>query len=61
MKQHASKVRAHDDRLDAIREELVRRIRPVCMEMSDDLFFELIESMAAIQLKYELEEPRVAR
>ena len=60
MKHRPNKVRAQGERLDAIREELVRRIRPVCAEMPDELFFELIERMAAIQLKYELEEPRVA-
>jgi hypothetical protein len=60
MKHRSNKVRAQGERLDAIREELVRRIRPVCADMPDELFFELIERMAAIQLKYELEEPRVA-
>lgn len=60
MKHRPNKVRAQGERLDAIREELVRRIRPVCTDMPDELFFELIERMAAIQLKYELEEPRVA-
>jgi hypothetical protein len=60
MKHRPNKVRAQGERLDAIREELVRRIRPVCAGMPDELFFELIERMAAIQLKYELEEPRVA-
>lgn len=60
MKHRHGKVRAQDDRLNAIREELVRRIRPVCADMPDGLFFELIDSMAAIQLKYELKEPRVA-
>jgi hypothetical protein len=30
------------------------RIRPVCRDMAHDLFLEMVESMAAIQLKYEL-------
>jgi hypothetical protein len=46
--------RARAERLDIIRGELVERIRPVCGRMPQDLFLELVESMAAIQLKYEL-------
>jgi hypothetical protein len=46
--------RARSERLGSIRTELFQRIRPVCREMPQDLFLELIESMAAIQLKYEL-------
>jgi hypothetical protein len=46
--------RARIDRLGSIRAELLQRIRPVCREMPQDLFLELVESMAAIQLKYEL-------
>jgi hypothetical protein len=42
------------ERLGSIRSELMRRIRPVCREMPQDLFLELVESMAGIQLKYEL-------
>jgi hypothetical protein len=38
----------------------MRRIRPICSDMPDELFLELIERMAAVQLKYELTEPRVA-
>lgn len=60
MKHRHDKAQAHDDRLDTIRKDLILRIRPICMEMPDELFFELIESMAAVQLKYELTEPRVA-
>ena len=56
MKQHDVGARAHEVRLQVIRAELVRRIRPVCADMPDDLFLELIESMAALQLKYELKE-----
>lgn len=54
------KMRAQDRRLDAIRQELIRRIRPVCPDMADEFFLDLIESMAAIQLKYELDGSRVA-
>jgi hypothetical protein len=46
--------RARSERLGVIRRELLERIRPVCSRMPQDLFLELIESMAAIQLKYEL-------
>lgn len=46
--------RARARRLRIIREELLQRIRPVCTRMPHDLFLELVESMAAIQLKYEL-------
>jgi hypothetical protein len=46
--------RACSERLGIIRRDLLRRIRPVCSRMPQDLFLELIESMAAIQLKYEL-------
>ncbi|HEY2066767.1 MAG TPA: hypothetical protein VGG84_12460 [Gemmatimonadaceae bacterium] len=60
MKHRPNKVRAQGERLHAIRQDLIRRIRPICADMPDDLFFELIERMAAVQLKYELEEPRVA-
>jgi hypothetical protein len=46
--------RARADRLSIIRGELLERIRPVCSRMPQDLFLELVESMAALQLKYEL-------
>ena len=46
--------RARIERLGSIRAELFQRIRPVCRDMPQDLFIELVESMAAIQLKYEL-------
>jgi len=46
--------RARAERLETIRDELLVRIRPVCSRMPQDLFLELVESMAAIQLKYEL-------
>ena len=53
--------RACSERLSAIRAELVRRIRPVCSGMPQDLFLEMVESMASIQLKYELRSPVVSR
>jgi hypothetical protein len=43
-----------DQRLALITAELRDRIRPVCPEMVDELFFEMIDGMAAVQLKYEL-------
>ena len=46
--------RARTERLGHIRAELLVRIRPVCRDMAHDLFLEMVESMAAIQLKYEL-------
>jgi hypothetical protein len=46
--------RARAERLSIIRGELLERIRPVCSRMPRDLFLELVENMAAIQLKYEL-------
>ncbi|MEP6732287.1 MAG: hypothetical protein ABJE10_16700 [bacterium] len=48
--------RARSERLEAIASELRRRIRPVCPTMPEELFFEMIERMAVIQLKYELLE-----
>ena len=46
--------RARTDRLGAIRAELLERIRPVCTHMPQDVFLDMVETMAAIQLKYEL-------
>jgi hypothetical protein len=48
--------RARDERLQDISVELRRRIRPVCPNMPEDLFHEMVDRMAAIQLKYELLE-----
>lgn len=54
--------RARDERLAHITSELRRRIRPACPTMPEELFFEMIERMAAIQLKYELiDKPNVIR
>ena len=46
--------RARGERLGAIRAELLQRIRPICHAMPAELFVEMVESMAEIQLKYEL-------
>ena len=46
--------RARAARLDVIRAELVTRVRPFCTAMPDELFLEMIDTMAEIQLKYEL-------
>lgn len=46
--------RARADRLDVIRTELIERIRPICSGMPQELFLEMIDGMASIQLKYEL-------
>ena len=46
--------RARFDRLEVIRAQLMERLRPICGEMPQELFLEMVESMAAIQLKYEL-------
>jgi len=48
--------RARAERLQTISGELRRRIRPVCADMPEELFFEMIDRMAALQLKYELLE-----
>jgi predicted protein tyrosine phosphatase len=48
--------RARTERLALIRAELLRRMRPVCLDMPDDLFMELVDTMAAVQLKYEMHE-----
>ena len=46
--------RARSERLGSIRAELLQRIRPICRDMPPELFMEMVENMAAIQLKYEL-------
>jgi hypothetical protein len=48
--------RARAERLSLIRDELLPRIRPLCLDMPNDLFLELVEAMAEVQLKYELHE-----
>ena len=45
-------------RREVITAELRDRIRPVCESIPEDLFLELIDRMAEIQLKYELIEQR---
>ena len=48
--------RARAERLAHIRNGLVRRMRDVCHDTPDDLFQELVDRMALIQLKYELHQ-----
>ncbi len=48
--------RPRDERHAAIRVELLERIREVCLGMPDELFLELIEAMAELELKYELRD-----
>jgi hypothetical protein len=48
--------RARAERLSLIRAELLPRIRPLCLDMPNDLFMELVDTMAEVQLKYELHE-----
>lgn len=53
--------RAQEERLRAVRADLLVRLRPVCSAMPNDIFLEMVESMTAIQVKYELrsgEEPK---
>lgn len=52
--------RARAERLEFIRSELVSRLRPVCTAWPDHLFDEMVESMSAIQLKFELERRSTA-
>jgi hypothetical protein len=49
--------RAHRERLSVIQGELRHRLRPVCLTMPDEMFIEMIDSMASMQLKYELQLP----
>ncbi len=48
--------RAREERYGAIRAEIVARLRPVCSDMPDDVFLEMVENMTAIRLKYELQD-----
>ncbi|MEO8619538.1 MAG: hypothetical protein ABI625_00655 [bacterium] len=50
--------RARDQRLELISASLRKRIRPACADMPEELFFEMIDRMATIQLKYELRDER---
>ncbi len=47
--------RAHSERLNAIRAALIERLRPICHDMPQEQFFEMVERMATLQLKYELQ------
>jgi hypothetical protein len=55
---HEISDRARADRLGLIRAALLLRIRPHCPRMPHDLFLELVESMAELQLKYEMDDHR---
>jgi len=48
--------RATAERLRLIRDDLLVRLRPVCTTVPHDAFLEMIEGMAALQLKYEMQE-----
>ncbi len=53
--------RVRTERLESITSELQRKLRPMCGSMDDDIFREMIEQMAELQLKYELlEKPAVS-
>lgn len=56
MVDHEISERARADRLEHIRTGLMQRMRVVCRDTPDDLFQELVDRMALIQLKYELHE-----
>lgn len=60
MKRAHMAVHVESERLGGIRDELLRRIRPFCAEMPEDLFIEMVERMATLQLKYELLDARGA-
>ncbi len=47
--------RARSERLSSIRAALLERLRPVCEGMPREQFIEMVEGMAALQLKYELQ------
>jgi hypothetical protein len=48
--------RAREERYHVIRAEILARLRPVCSDMPDDVFLEMVDNMAAIRLKYELKD-----
>jgi len=52
--------RASAERLRLIRADLLVRLRPVCATIPHDAFLEMIEGMAALQLKYEMQETNYA-
>ena len=51
---HDAAERVRAERFAVITKELRHRLRPVCATMPDDLFHEMIDEMAELQLKYEL-------
>jgi hypothetical protein len=48
--------RAKAERHRVIRAELLVRLRPICASMPKDQFLEMIESMTAIRIKYEMQD-----
>jgi hypothetical protein len=53
--------RAREERYRVIRAELLARLRPVCENMPNDLFLEMVENMTAIRLKYEMGDAHGSR
>jgi hypothetical protein len=53
--------RTREERHRVIRAELLVRLRPICASMPQDQFLEMIESMTAIRLKYEMRDVRGSR
>ena len=45
--------RARVERLEMITDALRKRMRPLCADMSEEAFHDLIERMAEVQLRYE--------
>jgi hypothetical protein len=48
--------RAREERYRVVRAELLARLRPLCVSMPNDIFVDMVESMTAIQLKYEIRD-----
>jgi hypothetical protein len=49
----ASDDTSRDDRAEKIRRDIAKRLRPVCLNLTDDDFFALIEQMTQVQLRGE--------
>lgn len=43
--------------LDALREEIAKRLKPVCEQWPSDLFDGMVDGLANITLKYDLANP----
>jgi hypothetical protein len=52
---------SREERLEALRGELVGRFQQICRNMSSDDFAELVDEMARFRLKYEDLEAELAR